>query len=90
MSSAVFKSALTLVSGQDISREDVEVRLTELGYERRQNAYEDREYAVRGGIIDVMQDGENGVKIEFFEDCIDGIRKFDIKTQRSRESLLRA
>lgn len=85
--SAVFKSALTLTMGQDISREYVEVRLAELGYERRQNAYEDGEYAVRGGIIDVMQDGENGVRIEFFGDCIDGIRKFDIKTQRSSEVL---
>lgn len=87
VSSAVFKSALTLAMGQDISREDVEIRLAELGYERRQNAYEDGEYAVRGGIIDVMQDGENGVRIEFFGDCIDGIRKFDIKTQRSSEAL---
>ena len=34
-----------------------------------------------------MQDGENGVRIEFFGDCIDGIRKFDIKTQRSSEAL---
>lgn len=84
---AIFRNVLALKTGQDISREDVEVYLADLGYERRQRAYEDGEYAVRGGIIDVMQDGENGVRIEFFGDCIDGIRKFDIKTQRSCESL---
>jgi len=46
------------------------------------------EFAVRGGIVDVFApDWEEPVRIEFFGEEIDSIRRFDIASQRSLESL---
>lgn len=46
------------------------------------------EFAVRGGIIDIFApDWEEPVRVEFFGDEIDSIRRFDIASQRSLESL---
>ncbi len=42
------------------------------------------EFAVRGGIVDVFPpDGDHPVRIEFFGDEIESIRRFDVATQRS-------
>jgi transcription-repair coupling factor (superfamily II helicase) len=46
------------------------------------------EFSSRGGIIDVFAlDWYQPVRIEFFDDEIESIRRFDIGTQRSLESL---
>lgn len=46
------------------------------------------EYSVRGGILDIYAlDWTQPVRIEFFDDEIESIRTFDIKTQRSTEEL---
>ncbi|MBU4398390.1 MAG: transcription-repair coupling factor, partial [Planctomycetes bacterium] len=46
------------------------------------------EFAVRGGILDVFApDWDGPVRIEFFGDLIESIRRFDIASQRSLESL---
>ena len=42
------------------------------------------QYALRGGILDVYSpEAERPVRIEFFGDEVDSIRKFDPATQRS-------
>ncbi|MCE5302738.1 MAG: transcription-repair coupling factor [Planctomycetaceae bacterium] len=46
------------------------------------------EFSIRGGIVDVFaQDWENPVRVEFFGDQIESLRRFEISTQRSLESL---
>ena len=46
------------------------------------------EFAVRGGILDVFAPDWHGpVRIEFFGDLIESIRRFEIASQRSLESL---
>ncbi|MEN6404898.1 MAG: transcription-repair coupling factor [Thermoguttaceae bacterium] len=46
------------------------------------------EFSIRGGIVDVFaHDWENPVRIEFFGDEIESLRRFEISTQRSLESL---
>lgn len=46
------------------------------------------EYSVRGGILDIYAvDWNSPVRIEFFDDEIESIRIFDVKTQRSTEDL---
>ena len=44
------------------------------------------EYAVRGGILDVYPSGEwDPVRLDFFGDTLETIRRFDPATQRSTE-----
>ncbi len=46
------------------------------------------EYSVRGGILDIYPiDWTRPIRVEFFDDEIESIRIFDIKTQRSIEDL---
>ncbi len=46
------------------------------------------EFAVRGGILDLFAaDWDGPVRVEFFGDEIESIRRFDIASQRSLESL---
>ena len=46
------------------------------------------EFSVRGGILDIYAvDWFRPVRIEFFDDEVESIRSFDIKTQRSTEEL---
>jgi transcription-repair coupling factor (superfamily II helicase) len=46
------------------------------------------EFSVRGGIVDIFApDWDDPVRVEFFGDEIESIRRFEISTQRSLESL---
>lgn len=60
------------------------VKLDKLGYVRSANVDGKGQFAVRGGIVDIFPiDSEVPYRIELFGDEIDGIRSFDILTQRS-------
>lgn len=82
------KSILTLHSG-DISTPDKLIRLlTASGYERLDLVESRGQCAMRGGIVDVYPVGEaNAIRIEFFDDEIDQIRRFDVLTQRSMDQI---
>jgi transcription-repair coupling factor (superfamily II helicase) len=46
------------------------------------------EFSVRGGILDVFApDADDPVRIELFGDEVESIRRFDVTTQRSLETL---
>jgi transcription-repair coupling factor (superfamily II helicase) len=56
------------------------------GYHRTATVMEHGEYAVRGGILDLFPAGESDpVRIDFFGDEVEDIRRFDTGTQRSGE-----
>jgi transcription-repair coupling factor (superfamily II helicase) len=59
------------------------------GYHRAGTVMEPGDYAVRGGIIDVFAAGEAApVRIDFFGDAIETMRRFDPDTQRSNEAVM--
>ena len=66
---------------------DVEALLAELdrsGYERVPVVSERGQFARRGGIVDVFSwQGEEPLRIEFFDEEIESLRAFDIHTQAS-------
>ncbi len=66
---------------------DVEALLSELdasGYERVPVVSERGQFARRGGIVDVFSwQGEEPLRLEFFDDEIESLRAFDIHTQAS-------
>ena len=54
------------------------------GYHRAGTVREPGEYAVRGGIVDVFPPGEGEpLRLDFFGDELESIRRFDAMTQRS-------
>ncbi len=67
-----------------IDRDDLALRLVELGYERLDIAAEPGTFAVRGGVVDIFpaQD-DRVVRIELFGDDIESMRLVDPATQRS-------
>ena len=46
------------------------------------------DYAIRGGIVDIWPPGNSGpVRLDFFGDTLDGLRRFDPVNQRTTEKL---
>jgi transcription-repair coupling factor (superfamily II helicase) len=76
--------ALRLRVGEEACLEDVVAHLESVGYQRRDPVEMVGEYAVRGGILDVFPpESGHPVRIEFFGDEIESMRRFDPETQRS-------
>lgn len=71
-----------------LNLEDMQRRLTSLGYDREVQIEAPGQFAVRGGILDVYPLTEElPVRIELWGDEVDSIRTFDVETQRSIENL---
>lgn len=76
--------ALWLHVGDEACLEDVVAHLESTGYQRRDPVEMVGEYSVRGGILDVYPpEADRPVRIEFFGDQIESMRRFDVETQRS-------
>ncbi len=79
---------LTLRVHEEIALDDLSAHLESIGYERRDPVEMVGEYSIRGGILDVFPpDQEQPVRIEFFGDEIESIRRFDPESQRSIHEL---
>jgi transcription-repair coupling factor (superfamily II helicase) len=76
--------AIELRAGEEMPLEMIEAHLRSIGYERREPVEMTGEYSIRGGILDVYA-AENArpLRIEFFGDEIESIRRFDVESQRS-------
>ena len=83
----LFKNKITLKVGDSYDLEELKRKISMLGYSKSEMIDEKGEFSSRGGILDLSFDDKYGVRIEFWGDEIDSIRKFDIQTQRSVEML---
>jgi transcription-repair coupling factor (superfamily II helicase) len=73
-----------LKPGSAIDRNSLALKLAANGYVRVDTVVEPGEYALRGGLVDVMPSGQDfALRLDFFGDEIETIRKFDPATQRS-------
>ncbi len=86
----LYKNILTLKEGINIDLDDIKIKLNELGYERCDLVEQASEYSVRGGIVDIGVSTKIGIRIEFWGDEIDSIRKFDLESQRSTDKIKKA
>ncbi|MBR4037157.1 MAG: transcription-repair coupling factor [Tidjanibacter sp.] len=78
--------SLTLSVGDQVSMDAVEERIEALGFQKVDFVYEPGQYSRRGGIIDVFSFSDNRpVRLDFFGDEIDALRRFEISSQRSTE-----
>src|SRR6476660_7528020 len=75
-----------IAAGERIEREALVKQLNALGYQRTDTVAEHGEYAVRGSLIDVFPAGEEmALRLDFFGDEIDSLRRFDPADQRSTD-----
>jgi transcription-repair coupling factor (superfamily II helicase) len=75
-----------IAEGERIERETLVEQLNALGYQRADTVAEHGEYAVRGSLIDLFPAGEElALRLDFFGDEIDSIRRFDPADQRSTD-----
>jgi transcription-repair coupling factor (superfamily II helicase) len=72
--------------GARIERDRLIEQLRSLGYERVESVAEHGEYAVRGSLIDLFPSGEtHALRLDFFGDEIESLRRFDPSDQRSTD-----
>ncbi|KPU26591.1 transcription-repair coupling factor [Caloranaerobacter sp. TR13] len=82
------KYRTVLKYGDKIDLEKLIKNLNILGYERVDMIEGKGQFSVRGGIVDFYPITlENPVRVELFDDEIDSLRTFDIKTQRSIQNI---
>jgi len=75
-----------IAEGDGIEREALVRQLNALGYQRADTVAEHGEYAVRGSLIDLFPAGEEmALRLDFFGDEIDSLRRFDPADQRSTD-----
>ena len=75
-----------IAEGERIERESLVEQLNALGYQRADTVAEHGEYAVRGSLIDLYPAGEElALRLDFFGDEIDSVRRFDPADQRSTD-----
>jgi transcription-repair coupling factor (superfamily II helicase) len=73
-----------LAPGERIDMEKLSALLSANGYQRTDTVQDPGEYAVRGGIVDLFPSGESeGLRLDFFGDEIESVRRFDPGTQRT-------
>ncbi|HEX6694458.1 MAG TPA: transcription-repair coupling factor [Longimicrobiales bacterium] len=79
---------LTIRAGETPRLQDLEERLSAMGFDRATLVEAVGEYAVRGGIVDLFGFGApDPVRIELWGDEVASIRSFDILDQRSTAEL---
>ncbi len=78
----------TLRVHDEVPLDDLAAHLESVGYERRDPVEMVGEYSIRGGILDVFSPEQaQPVRVEFFGDEIESIRRFDPESQRSIHKL---
>jgi transcription-repair coupling factor (superfamily II helicase) len=80
--------ARTVRRGESLDMEALLAHLNTVGYASTDVAEMPGQYALRGGILDVYSpEAERPVRIEFFGDEVESIRRFDPASQRSSNPL---
>jgi len=78
------EGSISLGVGDETSFSELEAKLSSLGFSRVETVESAGQFAVRGGILDILTSSENSpTRIEFFGDEVDRISVFDIDSQRT-------
>ncbi|MDL2224621.1 transcription-repair coupling factor [Eubacteriales bacterium OttesenSCG-928-M02] len=84
---AQFQKALIAVKqGQEMDLDGLIAALVSAGYRREEAIGASGDFSVRGGIVDVYTP-EGAIRMDFFGDEVDSIRRMDALSQRSLEAL---
>ena len=86
----VAKETFAAAPGNRVDMADLTKWLENNGFSRTATVRDTGEYAVRGGILDLFAPGtEAPVRLDFFGDTLESIRRFDPETQRTTGQLKR-
>ncbi len=84
----VAEASFRAVVGKRLDEQALRHWLVRMGFSQSPTVTEPGDFAIRGGIFDIYPPGEGGaVRLDMFGDMLDGARRFDPETQRSREKL---
>jgi len=82
------EAAFSARVGSRIDEKGLRDFLVRMGFSQTQSVTDPGDYAVRGGIVDIYPPGESGpVRLDLFGDVLDGARRFDPVTQRTKDKL---
>lgn len=81
------RHAIRLKIGEDISPDALVKQCLNLGYLRTGLIMDPGEFSSRGDIFDIYPVNGDPVRIEFFGESVESIRRIDVDNQRSIESL---
>ena len=84
---SLFENVIKINDKSTISLDNMKEKLIKLGYERVPLVESRGQFSIRGDIIDIATDNDEGIRIELWGDDIDSIRKFKISSQRSTETV---
>ncbi len=88
--SVMREASLVASVGDRIEDSRLKAFLARMGFTPVSTVAEPGDFALRGGIVDIFPPGLGGpVRLDFFGDQLDGIRKFDPVTQRTTARLTR-
>ncbi|HEY9080883.1 transcription-repair coupling factor [Magnetovibrio sp.] len=77
-------STLIVRPGDTVDPEQLDTYLVEHGYHNAQTVMEPGEFAKRGGLVDIFPTGAaEPVRLDFFGDEVESLRRFDPATQRT-------
>ena len=83
----LYSTTLNLKLTDTISHDELKKALVQMGYKRVDLIENKGEFSIRGDILDIGLSDNEGVRIEFWGEDIDSIRKFKISSQRSTDML---
>ena len=88
---AMRRESLAVHVGDRLQPSDLVDWLEEIGFVRVDFVYEPGQYSARGGIVDVFSFVESlPYRVDFFDEEIDSIRRFNISSQLSQDKLQEA
>ena len=80
---SLYKNKINFEVGKSYELDEVREKLVLLGYERCELVENKGQFSSRGDILDIALSQNEGIRIEFWGDEVDSIRKFYISSQRS-------
>ena len=82
---SLFENKIEVSNDSQISFDEIKEKLIKLGYERKPIVEGRQDFSIRGNILDIALDEQEGIRIETWGDDVDSIRTFNISSQRSTE-----
>ena len=80
------KACFKVNAGDDITRDELVEKLVLLGYKRTNIVEEPATFAIRGSLLDLFPPNcQYPVRLDFFGDDLDSIKRFSVETQRTFE-----
>ena len=83
----LYKNVLSIKLADTLEHTELKNKLIQMGYKRVDLIENRGEFSVRGDIVDIGISENEGIRIEFWGDDVDSIRKFKISSQRSTDML---